>query len=243
MKAIILAAGKGKRLGCLTKSTPKPLIPVAGKPILERIIDGLHGAGIDHCIVVTGYKKTKMEKFLQDKYYDCHQFSTIYQEVQDGTGSAVSLGKNLLSNKPFLMTYGDILVESHFYKKMIEKYQSDSQLNYMAINKVKDPSIGCAVYLHNNRVKQLVEKPEPGTSKTRYNNSGIYILQPEIFSVLAGISYSKRGELEFTAALEKMVRKKKVKYVEIKGFWSDIGTVKRLREASSFFKTCPGDTI
>jgi len=233
---LILAAGKGKRLGALTKKTPKPLIPVAGKSILERIIDGLKGAAdIEQFIVVTGYKHEKIESFLSMKFKDPAQYKTVFQEVQDGTGSAVSICRKHLSRETFFMTFGDILVDNSFYGRMMKQYQNEKQFNYMAVNPVDDPTIGCAVYFDGKRVKKLVEKPPKGASETRYNNSGIYILQPEIFNALNNISYSSRGELELTSALNTLALNNKMKHAEIPGFWSDIGTVKRLREATKYF--------
>jgi len=111
MKAVLLAAGKGKRMRELSREMPKPMIPVWGKPILEHIITGLRDhAGIGEFLVITGYRPEVVENYFQDGRTFNVSLAYARQEVQNGTGKAPELAKNWLGGSDFLLSYGDILI-------------------------------------------------------------------------------------------------------------------------------------
>ena len=88
MKAVILAAGKGTRMGDLTEETPKPMLPVEGRPILEHILTGLRESGIQEFCLITGWKAEVIESHFGDGSAFGVQIHYVRQEVQDGTGKA-----------------------------------------------------------------------------------------------------------------------------------------------------------
>src|SRR5581483_467266 len=111
MKAIILAAGKGTRMRELTNELPKPMLKVHGKPILERILEGIAAAGVREVFIVTGYKAEVIEKYFGDGAKWNLRIAYGRQTVQDGTGKAPELAREFIGASPFFLSYGDILVK------------------------------------------------------------------------------------------------------------------------------------
>src|SRR5437763_4913894 len=109
MKAVILAAGKGTRMGQLTDECPKPMLKAWGKPILVQIIEGLRANGISEIFVVTGFRAEVIEQHLRDGATLGARIEYGRQLVQDGTGKAPELARSFVGKDPFLLTYGDIL--------------------------------------------------------------------------------------------------------------------------------------
>jgi dTDP-glucose pyrophosphorylase len=103
---------------------------------------------------------------------------------------------------------------------------------------VKDPFRGAAVYVTKTmQVERLDEKPEEGTAKTEWNNAGLFATGQIIFDYLARLSLSSRGELELPGAISQMIADGRVvRAVEMRGFWSDVGTPQDLEAARAWFK-------
>src|SRR5512133_1623852 len=119
-KAVILAAGRGTRMRELTAELPKPMIEVRGKPVLQHIVEGLRDAGIRGCLIVVGYRADAVQDFFGDGsgYNVAIQYTT--QTVQDGTGRVVELAHNFATDRPFILAYGDILVDRPNYKRVAD---------------------------------------------------------------------------------------------------------------------------
>src|SRR5262249_6119701 len=119
-QAVILAAGRGTRMRELTAQLPKPMIEVRGKPVLQHIVEGLRDAGIRNCLIVVGYRADAVRDFFRDgsDYNIAIQYKT--QTVQDGTGRVVDLGRDFVGNRPFVLVYGDILVDPANYKRVVD---------------------------------------------------------------------------------------------------------------------------
>src|SRR5580698_8755074 len=122
MKAVILAAGKGTRMGELTNELPKPMLPVQGKPILEHILDGLMQAGIAEFFIVTGFRAEVIEDYFGsgEKWKVAIRYGR--QVTQDGTGKAPEVAKGFVGNDDFVLTYGDILVHPQTYQHMLARF-------------------------------------------------------------------------------------------------------------------------
>ena len=229
MKALLLAAGKGTRLLPYTANTPKPLLPLHGKPILDYIIDGLISAGADEFYVVVGYLREQMEEFLADQdRAKGYPFHAILQADVNGTGGAVLLARDIMY-KPFLMTYGDVLISYAAYARLVNIAQATPDATHSLLtNPVGDPSQGAAVYYGGDgvTVEKIIEKPPQGTSTTNWNNAGCYVFAPAIFPDIEQTPLSPRGEIEITASLQKVLdRGEKIAgcCLEPGEFWCDVG--------------------
>ena len=119
-KAVVLAAGRGTRMRELTAKVPKPMIEVRGKPVLQHIVEGLHNAGIDDLLLVVGYRADAVREFFCDGSHYNVAMQYVTQTVQDGTGRVVELARDFVDNRPFLLAYGDILVDPVNYKRLVD---------------------------------------------------------------------------------------------------------------------------
>ncbi|MGD9934489.1 MAG: NDP-sugar synthase [Dehalococcoidia bacterium] len=235
MNAILLAAGRGTRLGSLTASTPKPLLLVGGEPIISRIIRGLVTAGIRDIAIVTGYLGEQLETYIGSSNLGSARVRWFRQQGFGGTAAALNLARDSVAGGSFLFGWGDIVVEPHNYARVVEG--SNGADGALAVNEVEDPAFGGAVYLDpDGFVSRLVEKPAPGSSATRWNNSGIGVLPPAIWAAVDALTPSPRGELELPIAIQSLVAAgRRLRAVPIDGPWFDIGTPESLQAARQAF--------
>jgi UDP-N-acetylglucosamine diphosphorylase / glucose-1-phosphate thymidylyltransferase / UDP-N-acetylgalactosamine diphosphorylase / glucosamine-1-phosphate N-acetyltransferase / galactosamine-1-phosphate N-acetyltransferase len=230
-KAVILAAGRGTRMRELTAELPKPMIEVRGKPVLQHIIEGLRDAGIRECLIVVGYRADAVRSFFGDgsRYDIAIQYTT--QTVQDGTGRVVDLGHDFVDNRPFILAYGDILVDPANYKRVVDLPDDVEAL--LTVTRGEDVTKGGAVFLNEKmELVDIREKAQPsetarwsGLSEhaVPFYNAGLYAFRPSIFDFTAKLKPSQRGEYELTDAIRDLAQSgKKVKALELTGEWADV---------------------
>ncbi len=236
MKAIILAAGKGTRMGDLTDETPKPMLPVEGRAILEHIVTGLCEAGVTEFCIITGWKAEAIESHFGDGADFGVSISYARQVVQDGTGKAPELAKDFVGDDAFLLTYGDILVKPETYQNMLERWGDGEFSGLVTVTGSEDVTKGGLFFFDEAFcLNHLVEKPseaqldelrEKGILKdgeTAWYNAGIYIFQPTLFEHTARLEKSPRGEYELTDALTAMLdAADSIAGLEIAGRWVDV---------------------
>jgi len=221
-KAVVLAAGRGTRMRELTAELPKPMIEVRGKPVLQHIIEGLRDARIDQLLLIIGYRADAVRDFFGDgsRYNVAIQYTT--QTVQDGTGRVVDLGHDFVGNRPFVLAYGDILVDSANYKRVVDL--PDDVEAFLTVTRGEDVTKGGAVFLNEEMdLVDLCEKPKPGEPTSPWYNAGLYAFRPSIFDFIAKLKPSPRGEYELTDAIRDLAQSgKKVKALELTGKWADV---------------------
>jgi len=217
----------------LTEDCPKPMLPIGDRPMLAHQIERMEQAGIGEVLVIVGYKAQMVKDYFAAHPPAKAKLSYVVQEKQDGTGSAAMLARAFAGADPFLMTYGDNIVEPEVYQGLLEAAQGAEMV--LSVKHVDDPYQGGAVYTEGERVTKIVEKPPKGTSTTNWNNAGIYVFRPSVFEALDRIELSPRGEYELTDAVHLLVDSgKPVKWYEIQGFWRDIGRPEDLPEAEKY---------
>ena len=232
--AVVLAAGRGTRMGALTAATPKPLLPVGGRPLIEHILRGVAAAGIRRAVVVIGYLGDAIEQALGTGERLGLQLTYCRQADTDGTAHALLLTEPLVSSEDCLVSWGDILVPQPFYREFLDAFARAPCDAQLAVNEVEDPWRGAAVYVDDDwRVVRLEEKPSPGTSTTRWNNAGILLHTPPAFGYARRVAASPRGEYELPQAVAQMVRDGcVVRAVPVRGAWCDVGTPEDLAAAN-----------
>ena len=220
--AVILAAGRGTRMGEMTRELPKPMLPVQGKPLLEHIAERLAVAGITRFFAVVGYHHELIEDHFRNSRF---AMEFRLQEPVNGTGSAALLAKDFVGGKLFLLTYGDILVEPDEYRRCISVLQDNRNCAAaVAVKRVADPWQGAAVYETEGCISRIVEKPPKGTSTTQWNSAGFYAFRPVLFDYLRRIQPSARNEYELTSALDLMLtERRELRISEVTGTWRDVG--------------------
>jgi len=224
--AVILAAGRGTRMGALTATTPKPLLSVGGKPIIEHILRGLHAAGVRAAALITGYLAERLEASLGDGGRLGLELTYQRQLAPEGTARALLLARDAVGDAPFVLSWGDVVVEPGNYVALINDFQRVPCDALLMVNAMDDPWQGAAVYLDDTgRVVRLIEKPPRGTSQTAWNNAGIFVFTPLIFKYAANLAASTRGEYELPQAVHAMIADgRTVRALPVQGFWSDLGT-------------------
>ncbi|HET8550045.1 MAG TPA: nucleotidyltransferase family protein [Bryobacteraceae bacterium] len=230
-KAVVLAAGRGTRMGTLTAGVPKPMLPVRGRPMLEHVLEALAAAGIDHFLIVVGYRREVIEEHFR------RSRRTIEYRVQDpidGTGSAARLARGFAGNEPFLLTFGDILVDPGAYLRCMDELLP-STVAVLGVKDIDDPWRGAAVYADaHGRITRVVEKPAQGTSTTRWGSAGLYTMKPVVFEYLDRLEPSPRGEYELTSIFELMLRDRlELRVAPVEGEWRDLGTPQELKAANA----------
>ncbi|MDE0124185.1 MAG: sugar phosphate nucleotidyltransferase [Bryobacterales bacterium] len=234
-KAVVLAAGRGTRMKSLTDDCPKPMLPLAGRPMLAHQMDRFASAGIERVCIVVGYRAEMIRQYFREHPPAGVEIDYALQPVPNGTGSAALLTREFVSESPFLLTFGDILVDPQAYEKLYEL--SPGSEIVLALATIDDPYRGGAVYVEGERVVRIVEKPPKGTSTTNFVSAGIYLFRPEIFNRLSELTPSVRGEYDLTDAIHATVRAGKiVRYFEVPGFWRDIGRPEDLGPATEFVR-------
>jgi len=248
VKAVILAAGKGTRMRELTNGLPKPMLRVQGKPILERIVAGIAAAGIRDIFIVTGWHSEVIENHFGNGKKLGARLAFGRQIVQDGTGKAPEVAKAFVGDSPFLLTYGDILVQPKSptislmetmkatYQQMIRRFHEGNFAGVITVTRGEDVTKGGLNFFDEQFcLKRLVEKASPeqleqlrrdGWLKAGapvWYNAGIYIFRPSLFDFTARLQKSPRGEYELTDAIGAMAAAgQKLAGLEIQGRWVDV---------------------
>lgn len=236
MKAIILSGGKGTRLRPLTDHTPKPMLPIGGKPHLEHIVELLKECGFDHIIFSTGYLHEQIvEHFGDGSAYGIKMDYIADGEKPLGTAGAIKNCEDLLDDMPFVVFNGDILtnlnVDWMYFLHSIE--ESTNNHITIALTPVENPSaFGVAVVECNNIVK-FVEKP----TTLEYGNlinAGIYIMDKKVLESIPKDEYVMVETDVFPQYAEKG---NLFAYIGdyLDGYhWFDIGTHERYNEANEY---------
>ncbi len=240
-KAVLLAAGRGTRLGELTAKIPKPLLEVAGAPIIAHIVHVLERAGIREFGIVVGYLGEMVENWARAHVASNPHIviTPIRQTELNGTGGAMLAAESFLAGEErFVFGWGDILMDRANYPRFVEHARHDEFDLLLAANRLKDPFRGAAVYIAPDlRVERLDEKPAEGTAKTEWNNAGLFAADQRLFAYLKRLERSERGEYELPQAISRMIAGGLVvRAVEMRGFWSDIGTPADVEAARALFK-------
>ena len=220
MKAIILAGGRGKRLRPITDKIPKPLIPINGKPLIERTIKYLKKYGITEIIISSGYKSDLIEKFLKNKKNFGCEIIFSNEKTPLGTGGAIKKALKHVDGESFLVLNGDIVTNIDL-KKILRKP------NTIAANELKT-KFG-TMEIKKNKILKFNEKKDVSDV---WMNPGIYHLSKNIEKIIP-----KKGSLE-GIVFPKMAQKKTLKTVKFKNaLWYSIDSHKDIEECSKEIKS------
>src|ERR1051325_11413225 len=221
-QAVLLAAGRGTRMRELTNDLPKPMIEVRGKPVLQHIVEGLRDVGVRRFLIIGGYRADAVCNFFGDgsRYEIDIQYET--QVVQDGTGRVIELARNFSRGTAFILSYGDILVDSANYKRVVDL--PDDVEAIITVKRGEDVSKGGAVFVNEQmQLVDLREKPKEGEPQSPWYNAGMYAFRPSIFEFAARLKPSPRGEYELTDAIRDLAESgRKIKALELEGEWADV---------------------
>ncbi len=224
MHAVIFAAGKSTRTYPLTLTRPKPLLPVANRPILEHQLDALAGA-VDSVVLVVGYRAEMIRERYGNRYRDI-ALHYVEQKEQLGTGHALLQCADLVPG-PFIAMNGDDIYAASDIRRLAAEEQA------ALAQSVADPRLyGVFETDAKGNVTRIVEKPENPVSTLA--NIGVYKFTPKVFEVLRTLGPSPRGEIEITSAIQALADAGTFRVVETQGHWLPIGYAWSLLDANQY---------
>ena len=202
MKAVILAAGEGKRCRPLTLTRSKVMLPVANKPILEHVINALVKNDIQNIILVVGYEKERIMDYFEDGLNFGVKIEYVEQKTQIGTAHAISQARQMIGpdEENFIVVNGDNIIGPHAIHDLINGAQGDATI---LTCKKDDVSNYGVIVAKGKSVKEIIEKPK--TLVSHLINTGIYLFRPNIFEMIERTPISIAGEYAITDALQAMI--------------------------------------
>ena len=224
MKAVILAAGLGKRMKPLTDKVPKALVEMNGKPLVCHVLESLEKGGVKEALIVIGYGGEKVKKRLGRKFGSI-KLRYVKQAVPMGTAHAVLQAKGRFKGK-FLVASADVIFEKGMWKKLWEKKGFGA---VVALRNEKKPERFGVALVKGKKLLQIVEKPKKRLGNLV--NAGAYCFSQTIFKELEKTKASSRGEFELTDTVNALASKEKAGFVLYKGKCLDIGTLEELKKA------------
>ena len=251
-KAVFPAAGLGTRFLPATKASPKEMLPLVDKPLIQYVVEEAVSSGIEQVVLVTGRGKRAIEdhfdvafeleeelkakgkhKILSEvqRIADLVTFCYIRQKKALGLGHAVLTTKRVVGNEPFAVLLGDDIIDAQtpVLKQMIRVHQR-YPATILAIQKVPRSQTGQYGIIDAKRiengvylVKDLVEKPAPNEAPSNLAIIGRYILTPEIFPALEHTKPGKGGEIQLTDGLKLLMERQPIYAYEFEGNRYDAG--------------------
>ena len=224
--AVIPAAGLGTRLRPLTFAFPKEPLPVGRLPVLGHVVRELRRAGITKVAFIVSEAKPQIRAFFGDAYREAGdetppvECTYIVQHEQHGLGHAVSLSRDWVEGRPFVVAFGDCIIESsrglsplerlmHVHLSrgslattLVEEVPLERVLRYGIVKPATSPE----PYADELELDDIVEKPEPGAAPSRLAVAARWALGPEIFDLLELAEVDPRGEINLTDAVRRLKR-------------------------------------
>lgn len=220
MQAVILAAGRGTRMGDLTLSTTKPMLEIKGKPILEYKILALPEK-IKEVIFVVGYYAEHVVEYFRS-YFNGRKITYVFQHYINGTGGALHLAKSILRDK-FLVMMGDDLYHKNDLEKMLQ--YDLAILGY----EVEDPSSSGVIKIdERGNMIDVIENPE--SDEYKLANTGAYVLNKKFFDYKLVPKKAGDVELGLPQTLAQMARDYEIR-VERATIWHPISNPEDLKKA------------
>lgn len=251
-KAVIPAAGLGTRFLPATKASPKEMLPLVDKPLIQYVVEEAVAAGISQIIIITGRGKRaiedhfdisfELEETLKQngklelteslrKISDMADFCYIRQRQALGLGHAILSAKNLVGDEPFAVLLGDDIIDhpTSALQQMIDLYQRN-QAPLIGVQRVPKADVRQYGIIQAEaaidglyKIRDLVEKPAPKEAPSNLAVIGRYILTPEIFELLEKTKPGKNNEIQLTDALKELARLRTIYGYIIEGKRFDAG--------------------
>lgn len=221
MYALIIAGGAGERLRPLTDKRPKPMIPVGGKPILQRQIEWLRDEGVDKFVLLCGYRADVIQKHFRDGSKFGVSIEYSLEETPLGRGGAMRQGFALVpaSEDRVIATNGDILTDQPL-AALIRRHERKNATATVMLTQLRSP-YGVTRIARDNHILSFDEKP----LLPHWINAGVYVLSRKFFAMLP-----KKGDHEDTT-FPRLSAQRKLFGFKSKAYWRAIDSFKDLKEA------------
>ncbi len=228
-KAMIMAAGVGSRLEPLTLSVPKPLIPIANKPVMDILLENLKNTGITDVIANTYYLADQIIERYKHNNLGIN-FNYIKEDTLSGTAGGLKKCQNFFERGDvFVVLSADGLTNADI-EKGIESHLKNKAVATIGIKKIPHEEVshfGVVVTDENGFIKEFQEKPSVAEAKSNYINTGIYIFNYEIFDYIPPDTFYDFAKNVFP----KLLQTCGINTFEITEYWSDIGTISQYKQS------------
>lgn len=187
MKVLLLAAGFGTRLRPITDTTPKCLVPINGKPLLEYWLENLSEVGINEFLINTSYLSEQVREFVNNSIYK-DKITLVYEDELLNTGGTLLANRDFFNNEAFMLVHADNLTFCDF-NAFIESHNNrpeNSDITMMLFESDNPSSCGIVELDKNDRVQKFYEKVENPPSNLA--NGAVYICEPSIFKFLGSLN-------------------------------------------------------
>jgi glucose-1-phosphate thymidylyltransferase len=221
-RGIILAGGKGTRLGELTRITNKHLLPVGPYPMVYHPLKKLVGAGIHEVMLVSGTEH--MGDFVELLGSGREHGCSLTYRVQDeagGIAQALGLAEQFCHAARCIVILGDNIFHDPL-EPMLQEANAQPDFAWVALKRVPDPSRYGVAELDGKRVVGIEEKP--ARPRSDFAVAGIYVYPHDVFSAIKQLKPSRRGELEITDVNRHYLVEKRLGFSMLSGYWTDAGT-------------------
>ncbi|MFO0965683.1 MAG: sugar phosphate nucleotidyltransferase [Gemmataceae bacterium] len=236
-RGVVLAGGKGTRLGELTKVTNKHLLPVGDVPMVYHPVKKLIGAGVTEILLVSGTEHMGdfVELLGSGKALGC----SLTYRVQDeagGIAQALGLAAHFCGDHPCVVLLGDNIFKDAL-GGMVKDASARPDAAWVALKKVPDPGRYGVAEFKDNRLVGIEEKP--AQPKSDLAVAGIYIYPADVFRIVRTLKPSRRGELEITDVNQAYLKRGALGYSLLDGYWTDAGTLESLNLANQLVRDDP----
>jgi NDP-sugar pyrophosphorylase family protein len=228
-KAVILAGGKGTRLYPITLETPKPLLCINKKPIINYQVDLFLSQGIKDIAVLINKEFRQDFEWWKKRYFPKKNIIFVEEKTPLGTFGGLWLLKKWLQDSSFFVSNGDELKKINL-AKMISLHEKKRPIGTIALVKVKNPQEYGVAICNSNIIKKFVEKPKNPPSN--YINSGLYLFSPEIFDYHSKPKFLMVEKDIFPV----LAKEKRLLGIKFRTQWFDCGTWQRYAEAIKLIK-------
>jgi glucose-1-phosphate thymidylyltransferase len=237
LRGIVLAGGKGTRLGELTRVTNKHLLPVGALPMVYYPIKKLTGGGVRDILLVSGTEHMGdfVELLGSGREHGCRLTYRVQDEA-GGIAQALGLAELFCTKSRCAVILGDNI----FYDglaPLMEQAARQPEHAWVAVKQVPDPGRYGVAEIAGNQIIGIEEKPS--RPKSDYAVAGIYIYPSDVFQVIKRLRPSARGELEITDVNLHYLRQNRLGYTLLKGYWTDAGTLESLAVANRLVLEAP----
>ena len=234
MQAIILAAGEGTRMLPLTSTKPKPMLPIATKPILEHIINATKKAGVKDIVIVQD-KGRYIERYFGNGEKLGVKLRYVVQEQKLGTGHAISLCESYITGKNFLVVNGDNFVRVDALSNLVRKHKGDATITLLEVPDKELMGTLSTVKIEKDRITKITEKPKPHEILSPFASIGTYAFSSYLFDAIRRTGKSPRGEFELPTAMQLLLDEGRKMYFVKTHYWQHISYPWDLLTANKMF--------
>ncbi len=207
MQGVILAAGKGSRLHPLTLERSKAMIPILGKPIVERVLETLIVNGVDEVVMVVSRMDGDVRRHFSSNNHLQVDIQYVEQSDRLGMANALSLSAEYI-NGPFIMSACDNLTPPEHVAELLRRHSevdASATLSLMRIDRSLVSRTGIVEW-EDDRVKSIIEKPSPEEAPSNISSLPLYVFSDEILDYLPRVQISPRGEYELQDAIRMLIQ-------------------------------------